>query len=167
MRDSTASLASQRARQPELHPCLECGQPTSAPGLCSFCRMLQKVNPARLRRPADSIARSFDVSLGPRQRAEAAKTQQKDSRSTRVLRLFCIWLATCARPIPGSARSRNPSRWFDTHPTPPTLRGQRPRRLPRREPPAALHPSPIRVRASDSDPGSSFTPNFLRSSGLR
>ena len=25
-----------------LHPCPECGQPTSAPGLCSFCRMIQK-----------------------------------------------------------------------------------------------------------------------------
>ncbi len=26
-----------------LHPCPQCGQPTSAPGLCSFCRMLQRV----------------------------------------------------------------------------------------------------------------------------
>lgn len=26
-----------------LHPCSECGQPTSAPGLCSFCRMMEKV----------------------------------------------------------------------------------------------------------------------------
>jgi len=25
-----------------LHPCLKCGQPTSAPGLCSFCRMIEK-----------------------------------------------------------------------------------------------------------------------------
>ena len=27
---------------PLLHPCESCGQPTSAPGLCSFCRMVQK-----------------------------------------------------------------------------------------------------------------------------
>lgn len=26
-----------------LHPCPNCGQPTSAPGLCSFCRMIEKV----------------------------------------------------------------------------------------------------------------------------
>jgi uncharacterized protein (TIGR00269 family) len=25
-----------------LHPCLGCGQPTSAPGLCSFCRMIER-----------------------------------------------------------------------------------------------------------------------------
>jgi len=28
---------------PMLHPCPSCGQPTSAPELCSFCRMTQKV----------------------------------------------------------------------------------------------------------------------------
>jgi len=27
-----------------LHPCPNCGQLTSAPGLCSFCRMIEKVN---------------------------------------------------------------------------------------------------------------------------
>ncbi|MFN3742337.1 MAG: TIGR00269 family protein [Anaerolineales bacterium] len=27
----------------ELHPCPRCGQPTSAPGLCAYCRMLEKV----------------------------------------------------------------------------------------------------------------------------
>lgn len=27
-----------------LHACLQCGQATSAPGLCSFCRMLEKAN---------------------------------------------------------------------------------------------------------------------------
>ncbi|MDI6770828.1 MAG: TIGR00269 family protein, partial [Anaerolineales bacterium] len=26
--------------QQELHPCEKCGQPTSAPGLCAFCRLL-------------------------------------------------------------------------------------------------------------------------------
>ena len=31
------------ARQ-ALHPCPNCGQPTSAPGLCSFCRMIEKVH---------------------------------------------------------------------------------------------------------------------------
>ncbi|HEY6074230.1 MAG TPA: hypothetical protein VIV15_12790, partial [Anaerolineales bacterium] len=27
-----------------LHPCSRCGQPTSAPDLCSFCRMIEKIN---------------------------------------------------------------------------------------------------------------------------
>jgi len=27
---------------PELHACPHCGQPTSAPGLCSFCRMMER-----------------------------------------------------------------------------------------------------------------------------
>lgn len=30
--------------QTHLHPCEKCGQPTSAPGLCSFCRMLEKAS---------------------------------------------------------------------------------------------------------------------------
>ena len=25
-----------------LHPCPNCGQPTSAPGLCSFCRLMER-----------------------------------------------------------------------------------------------------------------------------
>lgn len=29
---------------PHLHPCARCGQPTSAPDLCSFCRMIEKVS---------------------------------------------------------------------------------------------------------------------------
>lgn len=32
----------QQAQQ-SLHPCPNCGQPTSAPGLCSFCRMMDKI----------------------------------------------------------------------------------------------------------------------------
>jgi len=35
-------FASQENIQAELHPCPNCGQPTSAPGLCSFCRMMTK-----------------------------------------------------------------------------------------------------------------------------
>src|SRR5512138_797875 len=31
-------------RRQELHPCSNCGQPTTAPGLCSFCRMIDKVH---------------------------------------------------------------------------------------------------------------------------
>ena len=27
-----------------LHPCTNCGQPTSAPGLCSFCRLIEQVS---------------------------------------------------------------------------------------------------------------------------
>ena len=29
--------------QADLHPCQRCGQPTSAPGECSFCRLWDKV----------------------------------------------------------------------------------------------------------------------------
>jgi len=29
--------------QQSLHPCPNCGQPTSAPGLCSFCRMIERI----------------------------------------------------------------------------------------------------------------------------
>ncbi len=32
--------------QAHLHPCGSCGQPTSAPGLCSFCRMIEKAKVA-------------------------------------------------------------------------------------------------------------------------
>jgi uncharacterized protein (TIGR00269 family) len=33
-------FAGRETVQAELHPCSGCGQPTSAPGLCSFCRMI-------------------------------------------------------------------------------------------------------------------------------
>jgi len=36
----------QNMGQRHLHPCANCGQPTSAPDLCSFCRMIEKVSPA-------------------------------------------------------------------------------------------------------------------------
>jgi uncharacterized protein (TIGR00269 family) len=36
-------LAARDEVQAELHPCTNCGQPTSAPGLCSYCRMLVSV----------------------------------------------------------------------------------------------------------------------------
>ena len=32
------------AVQAHIHPCAKCGQPTSAPDLCSFCRMIEKAN---------------------------------------------------------------------------------------------------------------------------
>jgi uncharacterized protein (TIGR00269 family) len=35
------------AERAHLHPCPKCGQPTSAPDLCSFCRMIEKVDSAR------------------------------------------------------------------------------------------------------------------------
>ena len=31
-------------RQSQLHPCPKCGQPTSTPDFCSFCRMIEKAN---------------------------------------------------------------------------------------------------------------------------
>lgn len=38
-------LFAERATGPQsLHPCSNCGQPTTAPGLCSFCRMMDKVH---------------------------------------------------------------------------------------------------------------------------
>ena len=38
-----SGLFAERAEiQAELHPCPNCGQPTSAPGLCSFCRMMNR-----------------------------------------------------------------------------------------------------------------------------
>ncbi len=36
-------FAEREQRTQELHACTNCGQPTTAPGLCSFCRMMQKV----------------------------------------------------------------------------------------------------------------------------
>ena len=36
-------FATREEAAPELHACPNCGQPTTAPGLCSFCRMMQKV----------------------------------------------------------------------------------------------------------------------------
>jgi len=36
-------FAEQGGRAQELHACPNCGQPTTAPGLCSFCRMIEKV----------------------------------------------------------------------------------------------------------------------------
>ena len=32
----------QQAEEVELHPCSNCGQPTSVPGLCAFCRLWEK-----------------------------------------------------------------------------------------------------------------------------
>jgi uncharacterized protein (TIGR00269 family) len=37
-------LFAERDSNPQnLHPCTKCGQPTTAPGLCSFCRILEKL----------------------------------------------------------------------------------------------------------------------------
>jgi tRNA-5-methyluridine54 2-sulfurtransferase len=32
----------------ELHPCTNCGQPTSVPGMCSFCRMMVQLETGAL-----------------------------------------------------------------------------------------------------------------------
>lgn len=42
-RQNGSLFGEQAAEKVELHPCSRCGQPTSAPGLCSFCRMIEKV----------------------------------------------------------------------------------------------------------------------------
>jgi len=39
-------FAEKQATTTSLHPCLECGQPTTAPGRCSFCRMIERAVPA-------------------------------------------------------------------------------------------------------------------------
>jgi uncharacterized protein (TIGR00269 family) len=36
-------FAEREGAPPNMHPCTKCGQPTTAPGLCSFCRMMEKV----------------------------------------------------------------------------------------------------------------------------
>jgi len=38
---------SEQAEEVELHPCSNCGQPTSAPGLCAFCRLWREPTEAR------------------------------------------------------------------------------------------------------------------------
>jgi uncharacterized protein (TIGR00269 family) len=39
----TGLFAESKEPADHLHPCTNCGQPTSAPGLCSFCRLIEKV----------------------------------------------------------------------------------------------------------------------------
>jgi uncharacterized protein (TIGR00269 family) len=41
----TGLFAEHEQMKPSLHRCPTCGQPTSAPGLCSFCRIVAKVAP--------------------------------------------------------------------------------------------------------------------------
>lgn len=41
-RQSGELFVKKEAAQTQLHPCEKCGQPTSAPRYCSFCRMLEK-----------------------------------------------------------------------------------------------------------------------------
>ena len=43
-RNSGELFADKPAAQGHLRPCIKCGQPTSAPDLCSFCRMIENVN---------------------------------------------------------------------------------------------------------------------------
>lgn len=45
-RQSGTLFIEKNLAQEHLHPCTKCGQPTSAPDLCSFCRMIEKVNQA-------------------------------------------------------------------------------------------------------------------------
>jgi len=40
-------FAEKDMERPALHPCPQCGQPTSGEGLCSFCRTIDKVSKAR------------------------------------------------------------------------------------------------------------------------
>ena len=39
LRAREAGFFRQEVERVELHPCANCGQPTSAPGLCAFCRL--------------------------------------------------------------------------------------------------------------------------------
>ncbi len=42
LRTRKAGFFSERPEEVELQPCTNCGQPTSAPGLCAFCRLWKK-----------------------------------------------------------------------------------------------------------------------------
>jgi uncharacterized protein (TIGR00269 family) len=42
LRARKASFFNERPEEVELQPCTNCGQPTSAPGLCAFCRLWDK-----------------------------------------------------------------------------------------------------------------------------
>jgi uncharacterized protein (TIGR00269 family) len=43
-RKSGELFIEKNVEQADMHPCAKCGQLTSAPGLCSFCRMMEKVS---------------------------------------------------------------------------------------------------------------------------
>ena len=45
----------------ELHACEQCGQPTSAPGRCSFCRLWEKVKTVHADRPARETADEYPL----------------------------------------------------------------------------------------------------------
>ncbi|NWF64837.1 MAG: adenine nucleotide alpha hydrolase family protein [Chloroflexi bacterium] len=55
-RQSGALFIQRDAAHAHIRPCEKCGQPTSAPGLCSFCRMIEKMNVA----VADSLPEDGD-----------------------------------------------------------------------------------------------------------
>ncbi len=44
LRARKAGFFCEQAEETELHPCTNCGQPTSAPGLCAFCRLWKTTN---------------------------------------------------------------------------------------------------------------------------
>jgi len=43
LRARKEGLFCKQAEEVELHPCSNCGQPTSAPGTCAFCRLWEKI----------------------------------------------------------------------------------------------------------------------------
>ena len=45
LRARKAGFFNEQAEDVELHPCSNCGQPTSAPGLCAFCRLWERRAP--------------------------------------------------------------------------------------------------------------------------
>ncbi len=47
LRARKAGFFSEQAEEVELHPCPNCGQPTSVPGLCAFCRLWTETSGAR------------------------------------------------------------------------------------------------------------------------
>jgi uncharacterized protein (TIGR00269 family) len=48
LRAREAGFFCERAEEVALHPCTTCGQPTSAPGLCAFCRLWRVTGDERL-----------------------------------------------------------------------------------------------------------------------
>ncbi len=56
-------LFAKKADEVELHACPQCGQPTSSPGECSFCRLWEKANAIKGRLPRDAGFATPEVML--------------------------------------------------------------------------------------------------------
>jgi len=60
-RDQEGLFANWETEQVELHPCENCGQPTTAPGLCAFCRLFPEEIRSQPRAALQPITLQFPV----------------------------------------------------------------------------------------------------------